>query len=499
MPDAVPDAVMSAPAHRRDVPPYGATYDGAIDLGALRRAHRSAYAARTTVVVDGNTAAAIPFLQWWRAPIVCGFPITPATKWLEHLAAQCASGKFDAEIDGRTVRTKRVKLLEAEHAAADYLVGVAGSCRSLIVGTATSSVGLDHSSCRSLIVGTATSSVGLDHMTETVRSIGASGLGNVILVDVCRATANYPLCIEGDPSDLLAHRDSGFIQVLCRGRQQIYDTLLQLPAIGMNPSVLTPTMPAYYGIKDSHRSGKLIVEPDDDVNAFLDAELERTVGAPLAEDFLDRAGAESVTPPGLLDGDTSMGNCVTSAWFQGFKVGQKRRMRRALALIPEVAARFEQRFGRRGIELFERHHMDDSPEVVLVAAGPDAGTALHLLPRLRDELRARIGLVVPRVISPFPTEALGAALAGARAIGVVNNAHHHGRGHLTLDVSDALAQRGSAPPIESFFCGLGGADVSPSTWSAIARITCDAAAAGRASRRWHLLHDGVELDVEEAD
>ena len=62
-------------------------YAGAIDLAALRDAHRPLVTARTEVSVDGNTAAAIPFLQWWRAPIVAGFPITPSTKWLEHLAA----------------------------------------------------------------------------------------------------------------------------------------------------------------------------------------------------------------------------------------------------------------------------------------------------------------------------------------------------------------------------------------------------------------------------
>jgi hypothetical protein len=67
------------------VGPYGARYENAIDLSALRRAHKPQYSARTDLSVDGNTAAAIPFLQWWRAPILPGFPITPSTRWLEHL------------------------------------------------------------------------------------------------------------------------------------------------------------------------------------------------------------------------------------------------------------------------------------------------------------------------------------------------------------------------------------------------------------------------------
>ncbi len=431
---------------------YGAKYENAIDLGALRAAHKPQYKVRTELSVDGNTAAAIPFLQWWRAPIMAGFPITPSTKWLEHLAAVIEAGKCG--------KAKRVKLLEAEHAAADYMVGVAGACRDLIVGTATSSVGLDH-------------------MTETVRSLGASGLGNVMLVNVCRATANYPLCIEGDPSDHLAHRDDGFIQVMCRGKQQIYDTILQLPAIGMNPRVLTPTMPGFFGIKDSHRSGKLLAEPDELVNAFLDEAL---------------VSPEPI-PPGLLDGDTSMGNCVTSAYFQGFKVGQKERMQAALDVIPRVSALFEKRFGRKGIELFEQYGMEDA-EVALVCLGPDAGTAIQQLPRMREELKARVGVIVLRVLTPFPSLALAHALRNVKGIGAVHHAYHHGRGHIALDIADALSEAGRAVPTESFFCGLGGADVSPSTWREMARLTVDCAARGKTSRRWHLLHEGRELSEE---
>jgi pyruvate/2-oxoacid:ferredoxin oxidoreductase alpha subunit len=457
----------------------GATYREAVDLGALRAAHRARYGEQTAVSVDGNTAAAIPFLQWWRAPIVAGFPITPSTKWLEHIAAEVAGGKFDVDIEGKRVRPKRVKLLESEHTVADYIAGVAAACRGLVVGTATSSVGLDH-------------------MTETVRSLGASGLGNVMIVNVCRATANYPLCIEGDPSDTLAHRDDGFIQVCCRGKQQIYDTILQLPALGMHPDVLTPTMPVFYGIKDSHRSSRLVVEPDDAVNDFLDELLDESSEGklPVLSDFLDAQGTSRLVPPGLLDGDTSMGACVTSAYFQGFKAGQKERHQRALEVLPEIGRRFTERFGRPGLEFFERHGMDDRPEVVLVCMGPDAGTAVHLLPELRRELGVRIGVVVMRLLTPFPSAALAQALDGVAAVGVVNNAHHHGRGHLTLDVADALLEGRRSVPVESFFCGLGGADVSVSTWRRIAEVTSQAARAGRAAKRWHLLHDGVELTKE---
>jgi hypothetical protein len=52
-------------------------------------------------------------------------------------------------------------------------------------------------------------------------------------------------------------------------------------------------------------------------------------------------------------------------------------------------------------------------------------------------------------------------------------------------------------PIESFFCGLGGADVSVATWRRIAETTRDAARAGHAVKPWHLLHDGVDISSED--
>lgn len=189
-----------------------------------------------------------------------------------------------------------------------------------------------------------------------------------------------------------------------------------------------------------------------------------------------------------------MGACVTSAWFQGFKVAQKQRLARTAGLLGEIGQRFAARFGRPGLELFERHGMDDRPEIAIVCMGPDAGTLIQDLESLRAALKLRVGVVVARLLTPFPSRELASLLEGVAAVGVVNNAHHHGRGHLALDVADALAQAGRATPIDSFFCGLGGADVSPATWRRIVTTVAETAARGRAARPWHLLHDGIDLE-----
>jgi len=428
--------------------PGGERYEGVIDLDKVREAHRPLYKARESITADGNTAAAIATLQMWRAVLYAGFPITPSTKWIEYIAAHLASHPGGI---------KRVKLLEAEHAVADYLVGAAAACRDLIFPTATSSVGLDH-------------------MTETTRSLGASGLGNVMIIDVYRATANFPLCIEGDPSDTLAHRDDGFIQLAARGKQQIYDTILQAPCLGMHPAILTPTMPGFYGIKDSHRSARLEVEPDEAIHEFQDGWIQP---CPL---------------PGLINGDTAMGNCVTSRHFQGFKLAQRRRMEQVFEWLPRISDDFRRHFGRPGLAYYDEAGWpaDGAPDIAVVSMGPDFGTFEAVRPRYEAARGLRAAGIAMRLLTPFPREAVRKRLKHAHAVLVVNQAHHQGRGHLTLDVADALAGVPNAPPVVAAFAGLGGADVSEATWEAMLDEAREVAN-GRAVGPPRVYHEGAAL------
>jgi pyruvate ferredoxin oxidoreductase alpha subunit len=439
----------TAPVHPRPhtTTPAGERYDGVINLERVRAAHRPLYTTRESLTADGNTAAAIATLQMWRAFIFAGFPITPSTKYIETVAAQVASQGGH----------RRIKLLEAEHAVADYLVGAAAACRDLIFPTATSSVGLDH-------------------MTETTRSLGASGLGNVMIIDVYRATANFPLCIEGDPSDTLAHRDDGFIQICARGKQQIYDTVIQAPCLGMHPEILTPTMPGFYGIKDSHRSARLQVEPDAEIHAFQDGWIQP---CPL---------------PGLINGDTAMGNCVTSRHFQGFKLEQKRRMEQVFEWLPRIGDDFALRFGRPGLAFYDETGWpaDGAVDIAVLSMGPDFGTFEALRERYEATRGVRVAGIAMRLLTPFPREAVRRRLAGARVVLVVNQAHHHGRGHLTLDVADAIAGLPDAPQVVAAFAGLGGADVSNATWEAML-AEARAVAAGVLPGAPRIYHEGAAL------
>jgi hypothetical protein len=80
----------------------------------------------------------------------------------------------------------------------------------------------------------------------------------------------------------------------------------------------------------------------------------------------------------------------------------------------------------------------------------------------------------------------------AKAVLVLNQAHHTGRGHLTLDVVDALADLDAPPRVVSAFAGLGGADVSETTWERMldhARIALD----GGTTAPYAFFHEGQTL------
>ena len=124
--------------------------------------------------------------------------------------------------------------------------------------------------------------------------------------------------------------------------------------------------------------------------------------------------------------------------------------------------------------------------------GPDFGTFEAMRSRYEAEHGLKVAGIAMRLLTPFPREAVRRRLAGAGAVLVVNQAHHQGRGHLTLDVADALHGLPHAPPLVAAFAGLGGADVSEQTWAAMLD-DARAVAAGAAPANQCVYHEGAAL------
>jgi pyruvate ferredoxin oxidoreductase alpha subunit len=89
-------------------------------------------------------------------------------------------------------------------------------------------------------------------------------------------------------------------------------------------------------------------------------------------------------------------------------------------------------------------------------------------------------LVRIRLVRPWPAAALLAALAGRRAIGVLDQNLSPGLGGILFhELAGTLAAGGATPPVlRSFIGGLGGKDIGPAEFDHILEVLESASPAG---------------------
>jgi pyruvate ferredoxin oxidoreductase alpha subunit len=148
----------------------------------------------------------------------------------------------------------------------------------------------------------------------------------------------------------------------------------------------------------------------------------------------------------------------------------------ALQAYEEIAAAFETEFGRRHA-MVDDYRCDDA-EFVFVMIGAFATKAMEAVDRLREE-GWKIGLVRPRLLRPWPAQALRRLLLGRRAAVVVDQNLSMGFGGvLHAEIASALYGCRDAPPLLGFVGGLGGRDIPSEEFFEMARLARDAAATG---------------------
>src|SRR5512143_1389359 len=172
------------------------------------RCHHKEDGIVTRTMLTGNAAAA------WGARLagvdyVPAFPITPQTEILELLGRWIVLGELDA----------RLTLLESEHS----MVTAAGAAAATGVRTFT-----------------ATSSQGLLYAMEMLYTV-AGWRAPFVLVNVSRAVA-APITLESDHTDVLAARDSGFLQLHAATCQEVVDFVLLAYRVAEDPRVRLPAL-----------------------------------------------------------------------------------------------------------------------------------------------------------------------------------------------------------------------------------------------------------------
>ena len=355
--------------------------------------------------LSGNEAIAYAMKQI--DPDVMGaFPITPSTEIPEYFAQYVANGEVNTEYVA----------VESEHSSMSVCIAAqAAGARAVC----------------------ATSSCGLALMYELLY-VAASCRLPISLVCVNRALSG-PININHDYSDSMGGRDSGWIQIYAENNQEAYDNFIMAMPIGEHPNVRLPVMTCMDGFITSHAVENIELLETDVVRRFI--------GEYNPEHYLLKK-----------ENPLAVGPYDLSPYYMEHKVMQAEAMKAAKTRILEVAAEFEKISGRH-YGLFEEYRMEDA-ELALVLMGSTAGTAKAAVDKLRED-GVKAGLVKTRVFRPFPGQELARALAGTRAVAVMDKSEGFSAngGPLFAETRSALYDLKERPYLIDIVYGLGGRDV----------------------------------------
>ena len=355
----------------------------------------------TRELLTGNAAAA------WGARLadvdyVPAYPITPQTEIIESLAHWIERGECAA----------RLVTMDSEHA----MLTAAGAAAAT-----------------GARVFSATSSQGLLYAAEMLYTV-AGWRVPLVLVNVSRALA-APITLEPDHNDVLAARDSGFLQLHAETCQEVLDSVLMAYRLAEHADVLLPVIVNLDGFHLSFTREPVEVPSLAAVREFLPAY------APTHARFsVSHAMAQGVA---VLGGSA----------YSFFKYQMQRAAEAVIDVHDAVAAEFCNRFGRC-YGAVESYRLDDAEWVIIMSNSfSTAGKAEVARLRSRGE---RVGLLRLRLIRPFPQQELQWLLDGRRGVAVIDQNISLGKGGILFaEVASALCGR-PAPPLLSFIGGLGG-------------------------------------------
>jgi len=143
----------------------------------------------------------------------------------------------------------------------------------------------------------------------------------------------------------------------------------------------------------------------------------------------------------------------------------------------KAADEFARIFGRFYTAV-ETYKTDDAV-ICFVMIGSFSTKAKDAVDRLRDK-GMKIGLIRPRLIRPFPGNALRTAFAGIKGAAVIDQNISMGKGGvLFTELSSVLYdRRENAPVLLSYIGGLGGNDITIDDFMLIADQTMNAVKTG---------------------
>ncbi|MFZ5448049.1 MAG: pyruvate synthase [Thermodesulfobacteriota bacterium] len=389
-------------------------------------------------LLTGNGAAAWA-VRLAQVDYVPAFPITPQTEIIETLADWIDRGEMDC----------RMVTLESEHS----MLTAAGAAAATGVR-----------------VFTATSSQGLLYAMEMLYTV-AGWRAPFVMVNVSRGLS-APITLEPDHNDILAARDSGFLQIHCATCQEVLDSVLIAYRLAEDKRVHLPVIVNLDGFYLSFTREPVIVPEAEAVRRFI------TPFDPGPIRF--RASHPVSQAVAVLGGSP----------YSYFRYEMHLAALNGLAAYDELAEEFAREFGRKHPAV-EAYRVNDA-ELAFFMIGSFATKAKEAVDRLR-EAGVKIGLVRPRLLRPFPEVRLREILSGKRGVAVIDQNLSMGKGGvLFAELASALYGQKAAPILTSFIGGLGGRDITPEEFYEMAAVTRQAVRTGQAPPP-RLLYTEAEL------
>lgn len=354
------------------------------------------------LAVNGGEAVAFAMRQT-NPEVVAAYPITPQTFIIEKFSEHVADGE---------VQTEYINV-ESEHAALSACVGAsAAGGRSA----------------------TATSGPGLALMFEILGV--ASGMRLPIVMHLCSRALSAPINILCDHSDAMAMRDQGWVMMFGANPQEAYDQALIAHTISEHPDVKLPFANVLDGFTVTHSVERVEVLPD-----------------AVARDFVGEYEPEIwALQPG---GGATFGGLDAADYYYEHKRQQVEAMSNALGVTQARLDAYADISGRK-YSLVETYLLEDA-DIALVVLGSSEGMVRAAIDDARrDGIKA--GMLRVRLFRPFPVEAVQAALARVKAVGVLDRAISYGAAGNALlqDVRTAVRTFPDRPVSAGFVYGLGG-------------------------------------------
>jgi pyruvate ferredoxin oxidoreductase alpha subunit len=375
-------------------------------------------------MLTGNASAAWG-VRLAEVDYVPAFPITPQTEIIESLARWICDGEMDA----------RFVTMDSEHS----MITAAGAA-----------------SATGVRAFTATSSQGLLYGFEMLYTV-AGWRVPLVMVNVSRGLSS-PITLEADHNDILAARDSGFLQIHCETCQEVLDSILMAYRIAEDVRVLLPVMVNMDGFQLSFTREPVEIPEMDDVRRFLPP-------------YQPKHAFFKASQP-MAQGVSVLGGPI----YSYFKYQMHLASRNAIDVYREVAEEFQDIFGRR-YDAIESYMTDDA-DYLLIMTNSFSTLGKAAVKRAREK-GIRAGLLRFRLIRPFPEEDIRNALKGRKAVAVIDQNISVGKGGILYsEIAGALINENEIPLLLSFIGGLGGKNISPGEFDFIFESMGKAANAG---------------------